>query len=539
MRIQANLIDVHNRKIFPAEITIRNDKIYSIEEIKIKQNRFILPGFIDAHVHIESSMVTPVSFSRAAIRHGTVAVISDPHEIGNVLGKAGVVYMIQNGRKTPLKILFGAPSCVPATAFESSGASIDTREIEELLNFPEVGYLSEMMNYPGVLQGDDEVMEKIQLAQSMDVPIDGHAPGLTGKGLEVYSAAGISTDHECFTYGEAQEKISKGLKILIREGSGAKNFDTLIPLLKDYPDKIMFCTDDLHPDDLLRGHINLFVKRALQKGYDLFDVLRAAGLNAVEHYNLGVGLLKEGDPADFIIIDSLKDWNIVETYIDGQAVFSNDKVDIDFVESEKPNKFNIGTIEEKDLAVKMDGNSIRVIQAIDGELITKEIKVRPKIANEKVISDTDRDVLKIAVVNRYFQSKPAMGFINGFKLQKGALASSIAHDSHNIICVGTEDIYMKEAINKIIEYKGGIVVHDGKGLIGLPLEIAGIMSSGSVEHAAQKYADLSIAAGKIGSDMKAPFMTLAFMALLVIPELKLSDKGLFSGNTFSFTSLFC
>ena len=320
---------------------------------------------------------------------------------------------------------------------------------------------------------------------------------------------------------------------------GAKNFDTLLPLLKEHPDKIMFCTDDLHPDDLLKGHINLFVKRAIQKGYDLFDVLRASGLNAVEHYNLGVGLLREGDPADFIIIDSLKDFNIIETFIDGEAVFSNETVNIDFVQSEKPNKFNIQSIEEKDLAVKMDGNSIRVIQAIDGELITKEIKERPKIENGKVVSDTERDILKMTVVNRYIQSKPAIGFINGFKLQVGALASSIAHDSHNIICVGTDDRYMKEAINKIIEYKGGIVVHDGKGLIGLPLEIAGIMSSGSVEHAAQKYAELSIAARKIGSDMKAPFMTLAFMALLVIPELKLSDKGLFCGNTFSFTSLFC
>ena len=538
MRLQFNLVDIHNRKVYPAEIRIQNGKIHSIEKSGKRMNRYILPGFVDAHIHIESSMVTPTSFSRSAIRHGTVAVVSDPHEIANVLGKKGVIFMVDDGRKTPLKLLFGAPSCVPATSFESSGAVIDVRQIEELLKIKEVGYLSEMMNYPGVLHAEADVMDKLHLAKSMGVPIDGHAPGLTGGDLEVYSAAGISTDHESFTYDEAKEKISKGLKILIREGSGAKNFSALIPLLREYPDRIMFCTDDLHPDDLLKGHINLLVKRALHEGYDLFDVLRAAGLNAVEHYNLGVGLLREGDPADFIIIDSLEEFNIIETFIDGKAVYSNETINIDFVQSEKPNKFNIKTIGEKDLAVKVDGKSIRVIRAIDGELITKEIKERPKIEDGNVISDTDRDILKMVVVNRYFQSKPAIGFVNGFKLQKGALASSIAHDSHNIICVGTDDRYMKEAINKIIEYRGGIVVHDGKGLFGLPLEIAGIMSTGSVEQAAQKYTDLSTIARKMGSDMKAPFMTLAFMALLVIPELKLSDKGLFNGNTFSFTSLF-
>ncbi|MEX0982283.1 MAG: adenine deaminase [Bacteroidales bacterium] len=538
MRLQSNLVDIHRRKIYPAEIRIKNGNIYSIEESGKAPNHFILPGFVDAHIHIESSMVTPVSFSKAAIRHGTVAVVSDPHEIANVLGKEGVVFMVVDGRKTPLKIMFGAPSCVPATSFESSGAAIDVHEVEEILKIPGVGYLSEMMNYPGVLHGEAGVMEKIYLAKSMGVPIDGHAPGLTGGDLEIYSAAGISTDHECFTYNEAKEKISKGFKILIREGSGAKNFNALIPLLKEHPEKIMFCTDDLHPDDLLKGHINLFVRRAIREGYDLFDVLRAAGLNAAEHYNLEVGLLREGDPADFIIVDSLEDFNIVETFIDGKAVFSNETVNIDFDQPEKPNQFNIKTIEEKDLAVKVDGKSIRVIQTIDGELITKEIKETPKVENGNVISNTDRDVLKMAVVNRYFQSNPAIGFVNGFKLQKGALASSIAHDSHNIICVGTDDRYMKEAINKIIEYRGGIVAHDGKDLFGLPLEIAGIMSSGSVEHAAQKYSELTTIARKMGSDMKAPFMTLAFMALLVIPELKLSDKGLFSGNTFSFTSLF-
>jgi adenine deaminase len=538
MKLYSNFIDIHSRRIYPAEITIQNKRIISIREKKLKADHYILPGFVDAHVHIESSMVTPAAFSEVAMRHGTIAAVSDPHEIANVLGLDGVDFMVKNAAKTPMKILFGAPSCVPATSFESSGSEIDSKGIFNLLQNPDIGFLAEMMNFPGVIQGDPEVIEKLSVAKKENYPIDGHAPGLRGKDLEKYAAAGISTDHECFSYEEAIEKISLGMKILIREGSGAKNFQALIPLLQEYPDRIMFCTDDIHPDDLIKGHINLLVRRAIGEGYNIFDVLCAAGKNAADHYGLDIGMLREGDPADFIIVDSLEKWNVLETYINGSSVFKDGRTSLDLVASEKPNKFNIQKIQSHDLIVKAEGEDLRVIKAIDGELITKEVRTRGKTEGGDVVADIENDTLKIAVVNRYSQSKPAMGFINGFGITKGALASSIAHDSHNIICVGTSDEYMAEAINWIIEHKGGIVVNDGNHLKGLPLDIAGIMSSETVEYAALKYNELTSIAKELGSEMKAPFMTLAFMALLVIPEIKLSDKGLFSGNEFSFTSIF-
>jgi adenine deaminase len=538
MHLHSNIVDIYSRRIYPATVTIYKDRISSIRENKERTNHFIVPGFVDAHIHIESSMVTPLAFSKVAMRHGTIAAVSDPHEIANVLGLEGVNYMIKNAAKSPMKILFGAPSCVPATTFESSGSRIDAKGISDLLENPAIGVLAEMMNFPGVIQDDPEVNEKLALAKKGNYPIDGHAPGLRGKDLEKYVAAGISTDHECFSYEEAIEKISLGMKILIREGSGAKNFNALIPLLGSHPDRIMFCTDDLHPNDLMSGHINLLVKRAIGEGYNVFDVLRAAGLNAAEHYGLNVGMLREGDPADFLIVDSLENWNVLETYINGSSVFKEARNNLEFQEPEKPNSFNVQKIQSGDLIVKSEGEDLRVIKAIDGELITKEIRTRGKRDGADVVADIENDILKIAVVNRYSQSAPAMGFISGFGIEKGAIASSIAHDSHNIICVGTSDDYMAEAINWIIEHKGGIVVNDGNHVSGLPLDIAGIMSSKSVEYASHKYKELTAIANEIGSEMKAPFMTLAFMALLVIPELKLSDKGLFNGQTFSFTPLF-
>lgn len=538
MELHSNIVDIHSRRIYPAEVRIHNDRISSIRESSKNPGHYLVPGFIDAHVHIESSMVTPVAFSKVAMRHGTIGAVSDPHEIANVLGLEGVDFMVNNAAKTPMKILFGAPSCVPATSFESSGSEIDAEGISILLQNSDVGFLAEMMNFPGVIQGDSEVIKKLSIAKNGNFPIDGHAPGLTGKDLEKYVAAGISTDHECFTYEEAIEKILLGMKILIREGSGAKNFNSLIPLLQKYPDRIMFCTDDLHPDDLMKGHINLLVKRAIAKGYNIFDVLKAAGMNAADHYGLDIGMLREGDPADFIVVDSLENWNVLETYINGSSIYKDGLTNIGLVEAEKPNNFNIQKIQSGDLIVKAEGEDLRVIKAIDGELITKEVRVKGKTDGVNVVTDIENDILKMALVNRYSQSKPALGFINGFGIEKGALASSIAHDSHNIICVGTSDEYMAEAINWIIEHKGGIVVNDGNHVQGLPLDIAGIMSSGTVEYAARKYNELSIIAKEIGSEMNAPFMTLAFMALLVIPELKLSDKGLFSGKIFSFTSLF-
>ena len=486
MQLHANLIDIHEREIYPAYIYIKNGCIEPIEKSDEKSYQYILLGFIDAHVHIESSMVTPVAFSREAVKHGTVGIVSDPHEIANVLGEKGVQYMVKNARQTPLKILFGAPSCVPATTFESSGAVIDEDSISRMLKIPEIGFLSEVMNYPGVIHADELVMKKMRVAQLNGVPVDGHAPGLMGEDLKKYAAAGISTDHECYSIEEAKEKIQQGMYILIREGSGAKNYHALAPLLKLFPEKVMFCTDDLHPDDLVNGHINLLVKRALREGYDLFDTLRAASLHAVQHYQLDVGLLRPGDPADFIIVDSLEDFQVLSTYIDGIPVFRDGREHIPEVETNVVNKFDITEINEIDIRIRPEASRMNVIQAIDGELITRRIIRDVKIEREEAISDVENDVLKIVVVNRYEKTPPAVGFISGFQLKKGALVSTIAHDSHNIICLGTNDQYITETINWAIRYKGGIAVHDGKKIHGLPLEIAGIMTTSSVQHAAEK-----------------------------------------------------
>ncbi len=536
--IKANLIDLVNRTIYPAEVFIEDGKISNINRIKEKLNNYVLPGFVDSHIHIESSMLTPVEFSRAVIIHGTVATVSDPHEIANVLGRKGIEYMLDNAKLTPLKILFGAPSCVPATDFESSGAKITSSDIAELLDMENIGYLSEMMNYPGVIYDDDEVLKKLSIAKYKNYPIDGHAPGVKGDDLKKYCESGISTDHECFTIEEAREKISHGMHIQIREGSGAKNFENLVPLLNEFPEKIMFCSDDLHPDDLLNGHINLLVKRAIQLGYDMFDVLRAAGYNGIQHYNLNVGLLRVGDPADFITVNSLEDWRVDSVCIDGVYCFEKGELRVAKVVAAAINKFEALEIKEKDIAILARAKTLKVIQVIDGELITKTKIVNNISLGEHVRSDIEEDILKIVVLNRYENSAPAIGFINGFGLKKGAIASSIAHDSHNIICVGTSDYDITETINWIINNKGGIVAYNGNTFTGLPLPVAGIITNQTAEYAAEKYIKASDLAKELGSELKAPFMTLAFMTLLVIPELKLSDKGLFDGKNFAFTPLF-
>jgi len=538
MIITANFVDIHNREIYPASVDIEDGRIASVKKADATPEVYMLPGFIDAHVHIESSMVTPVAFAYQAVKHGTVGVVTDPHEIANVLGEAGVDFMIENGELTPLKIMFGAPSCVPATGFESSGARIDVASINALLDRKGIGYLSEMMNFPGVIHNDAEVLKKIEIAREKGLPVDGHAPGLIGDDLKRYVDAGISTDHECFSLEEAEEKIEAGMKILIREGSGAKNYKALRPLIKSHPGKIMFCTDDLHPDDLLEGHINKLVFRAIKEGYNLYDVLRAASRNAVEHYQLETGLLREGDPADFILIDSFEQGNIIATYINGEKVFSEGRTHFDQVQSGTPNHFETGKISTADLQVSARGILLRTIEAIDGELITKSKTMKALIKDGFVIPDPERDLLKIVVVNRYRQCDPSVAFIHGFGLKQGALVSSIGHDSHNIICVGASDEAIAEAINWVIDHKGGIAMHDGEKVLGLPLEIAGIISVKTVKEAAEKYKELSKNAKVLGSGLTAPFMTLAFMSLLVIPELKLSDQGLFDGSNFSFTSLF-
>ena len=538
MQIQSNYIDIENQQVFPAEITIEDGKIKSIVKIDETVETYILPGFIDAHVHIESSMLVPTEFAKKAVIHGTVATVSDPHEIANVLGKDGVYYMLENAKKSPFKFNFGAPSCVPATCFETAGAEVTAEDIDELMSLNEIKYLAEMMNYPGVLFKDKMVMDKIAIAQKHNKPVDGHAPGLTGEKAIQYISAGISTDHECFTYEEAKFKLEHGMKVLIREGSAAKNFEALIDLLNDYPNEIMFCSDDKHPDDLMIGHVNLLVKRAIAKGIDIFKILQAACINPVKHYKLNVGLLKEDDDADFIIINNLTDFEILETYIDGNLVAKNG---ISFIETQPEkvvNNFDIDFKEATDFKIQLSHTHIKAIEVIDGQLITKTYIGHILLDTDgNAISNMEDDILKIVVINRYYHAPIAVAFIKNFGLKKGALASSVAHDSHNIIVVGADDESICKAANAIIQERGGLSVTNGEETKVLSLPIAGLMSTDSCEVVAENYLELVKFSKEIGCTLHSPFMSLSFMALLVIPQLKLSDKGLFDGSTFEFCSL--
>jgi adenine deaminase len=537
MQIQGQIVDIQNKRIYAGEITFENGKITSIIEKNHEVKNYIMPGFIDSHIHIESSMLVPSEFAKIAVIHGTVATISDPHEIANVLGTAGVYYMIENGKKVPLKFHFGAPSCVPATIFESAGAVIDSEGIKELMASPDIYYLAEMMNYPGVLFDDEEVLKKIEWAKHFDKPVDGHAPGLRGEAVQKYISAGITTDHECFTFEEAEEKLSLGMKVLIREGSAAKNFEALIDLLPENYENMMFCSDDKHPDDLIVGHINLLCARAVAKGIDVFKVLQAACVNPVNHYKMNVGLLKTNDAADFIVVKDLVNFKVQQTYINGELVAENGESFVKHIPFETPNNFNITSKEISDFEVSGSGSKIRVIEALEGQLITNEIHHKSLIVDGKIVSDTENDILKMAVVNRYENTKPAIAFIKNFGLKKGAIASSVAHDCHNIVVVGTSDEEICNAVNLIIKNTGGVCAVNGAENKMLPLPVAGIMSDKNGWETGKLYQEIDAMAKELGSNLKAPFMTLSFMALLVIPDLKLSDKGLFSGNTFSFVDL--
>ncbi|NOX48337.1 MAG: adenine deaminase [Chlorobi bacterium] len=532
------IVDVVNKRIYEGKIEVTGDTIFSITEGKAENDQYIVPGLIDAHIHVESSMLIPSEFARLAVIHGTVATVSDPHEIGNVLGIDGVKFMIDNGKKVPFKFFFGAPSCVPATVFETSGASLDVGDMEELLEMDEIKYMSEMMNFPGVLFQDKEVMAKLAVAKKNGKPVDGHAPGVLGEDAKKYIEAGISTDHECFSMEEALDKISYGMKVQIREGSAAKNFETLIPLMKDHSDGIMLCSDDRHPNDLMAGHMNDIVKRAIKKGYDPIDILRVCTYNPVKHYDLEVGLLQKDDPADFIIVDNLDDFNVLKTFVNGNLVAENGKTLIESIQESTPNKFDREEIFPEEISLKAEGYTIKVQKALEGQLITETLMEKAKISDGFVVSDVERDNLKMVVINRYQKTDPAIGYVRGFGLKRGALASSIAHDSHNIIAVGASDEEILRAVNMVVKTKGGVSLVDGEKELILPLPVAGIMSNKDGFEIARIYDELDEAAKNLGSSLNAPYMTLSFMALLVIPELKLSDKGLFNGLKFEFTSLF-
>jgi len=537
MVVQGNIVDILNRTIYKGEIVIENGKIATIQKANHDIETFILPGFVDAHIHIESSMLVPSEFAKKAVIHGTVATISDPHEIANVLGVKGVEFMIENGKRVPFKFNFGAPSCVPATNFESAGAIINSDEIKKMMENPDIKYLAEMMNYPGVLFDDDEVLAKIQHAKNNNKPIDGHAPGLRGDNISKYISAGISTDHECFTFEEGLEKLQKGMKVIIREGSAAKNFDALIDLVPEYFENMMFCSDDKHPDDLSLGHINQLCKSAISVGKDVFEVLQMACINPVKHYNLDVGILQKGDAADFIIVNNLNDLKVLETYIDGQLVAKEGISFIESVDFEILNNFQTDFKVVSDFEFHAASEKIKVIEALDGELVTNQIEAESLIIDGNLVSNTTSDILKMTVVNRYKNDAPAIAFIKNFGLKEGAIASSVGHDSHNIIAVGVSDEAICKAVNLIIKHKGGVCAVSETEEKILPLPIAGIMSDASAEVTGKAYAEIDKMAIKMGSTLRAPFMTLSFMSLLVIPSLKLSDKGLFDGTNFQFTSL--
>jgi len=538
--IKGNICCPVSKRIFYGELHIENGIIKEIIELSSPIDTFfILPGLVDAHIHIESSLLVPSEFARAAVKHGTTATVSDPHEIANVMGLLGIEFMIENGKKTPFKFNFGASSCVPATNFETAGATITIEDIDKLLQRDDIKYLSEMMNYPGVLFEFPEVIEKLKIAQKHGKPIDGHSPGLRGKDAEKYISMGISTDHECFKLDEALEKISYGMKIIIREGTAAKNFEELHPILSSHPDMCMFCSDDKHPDDLLIGHINKIMARAIEKGHNFFNVLRAATYNPIKHYNLNSGLLQIGDPADFIIVKDLVDFDVVSTAIDGTYVYKDNKLLIDRIPIEPINNFNCSKKKPEDFKIYSNNNkvTVNVIEAVEGQLITNKLITDLDVKNGEIIPDIENDILKITVVNRYKDNPPAVAFIKNFGLKQGAIASSVGHDSHNIIAVGTNDEDLCNAVNLVIENKGGLSLANKDEKDILPLPIAGLMSTDDVANVGKKYSNLYQRARQLGSNLHSVYMTASFMALLVIPSIKLSDLGLFNGEKFEFMNL--
>ena len=547
LTIEGQLVDIHEDRIYPARLEIESGHITDIIQLQNAENQFLLPGLVDAHVHVESSMLPPAEFARMAVVHGTVATVSDPHEIANVLGKAGVDYMLDDAKGVPFKFCFGAPSCVPATGFENAGATLNAASVREILENPLIGYLSEVMNYPGVLGADPDLMAKIAAAKALGKPVDGHATGLRGEMAARYAAAGISTDHECVSLEEALDKLACGMKILIREGSAARNFEALIPLILSHPEQIMFCSDDKHPNDLVHGHINQLVARAVAFGGSVMDAVRAASFNPAQHYRLPVGLLRTGDPADVVTVRDLKNFEVTGTWIDGVQVSANGKSLLQRRPSATPNQFAAKPVNVDQLRVLQEGSRINTIVVHDGQIVTGQewVEANPETTEVAAgpgkwqLADPSRDLLKLVVLNRYKKADPAMAFVKGFGLKTGAIASTVAHDSHNIIAVGVEDANITAAINALMESGGGISLANSHGKTAiLPLSIAGLMSTEDGWEVARLYEILDAEAKKLGATLAAPYMSLSFLALLVIPKLKLSDLGLFDGEAFRFCDLF-
>lgn len=543
-RLNANLVDIDGRRIHAAEIVWDAGVLTAITDLGDAREDwpYLTPGFVDAHIHLESSLLPPAEFARLAVRHGTVATVSDPHEIANVLGIEGVRWMIDNVNQTPFHVLLGAPSCVPATPFETAGAVIEAHEVEELLDTPGVGYLSEVMNFPGVLAREPHLMAKLAAAASRHVPVDGHAPGLEGQMAADYAAAGIHTDHECATLAEAEHKLAQGMRILIREGSAARNFEALHPLISRYPGQVMFCSDDRHPDDLSQGHINQLARRAVAHGHDVFDVLAAACLTPRRHYPLAIGELRIGDAMNAALLTDLRDFRVQATWLNGVLSAEDGETRLSRYPCRPVNRFNAARVNADMLSIPADSGlasaRCRIIAAEDGQLLTRtEISELP-VKDGSVLPSVREDALLLAVVNRYQPALPAVALIRGFRLQSGALASSVAHDSHNIVAVGCDADSLARAINMVIDAKGGLALVHADHADILPLPLAGLMSDAEGDAVAAHYSALTHQARiRLGCPLRAPFMTLSFMALLVIPELKLSDRGLFDGKRFSLTGV--
>ena len=547
--IKGHIVDVVRREIFDGEVVINDEKIAEVRRCTLPEREkpwpYILPGFIDAHVHIESSMMVPHKFARIAVSHGTIGVIADPHEIGNVLGVEGVNYMIRSGREARFNFRFGAPSCVPAVGgdIETCGRDIGVKETQELMAREDIGFLGEMMNYVGVLNNDEEVLAKIKAAQDNGKPIDGHAPGLTGQQRYQYAAAGISTDHECSSLEEGRSCINAGMKVIIREGSAAKDYGMLHPLISESPNMVMFCTDDCHPDDFVRGHINTIVKRALADGHNIWNILQAACVNAQKHYKQNWGLLQVGDPATFITIDALTPhFRVESTWIRGKEVFNyNASLPSDNTNREDmilgdnfPNNFVASPITKADIDLSLKpGDTVHVIHASDGSLLTDHDEV---VLTGNPLFDSHypwTEVQKIVVYNRYLPgAKPIVGLVRGFGIKKGAMAGSVAHDCHNIVAIGSDDEYIVKAINRIVEMHGGQVVVSPEEMMDIPLPIGGLMAPMGGHEIAFRTLCIQEKVKEIGCTMKSPFITMAFMCLPVIPDIKITDRHLMDTKNF-------
>ena len=543
-RITGNIVDIPAKRVFPGAVVFDSGRIVSIQESDDvpEGSPYIMPGFVDSHVHIESTLLTPRHFAPLSLSHGVTSVVTDPHEIANVLGVRGVEFMLEDASGCHFNFHFGAPSCVPSTPFETSGATLSSSDVRQLLSRDDIYGLCEMMNVPGLMSGDPEVLAKLGACTDAGKVADGHMPGASAEAVDECVLHGISTDHECSDIQDARFKLSRGVRILIREGSAACNYDSLCPLLAEdrWQDMLMFCTDDKYVNELKEGYIDALVRESVRRGFPLWNILKAACVNPVLHYGLNDGLLRPGDKADFIVVDSLTDFNVLEAYVDGvKASFDASATASEGESTAPPNNFNALELSPEDLRVEPQGRNIRLITASDGSLLTGCAVEAPLVVDGNVVSDPARDILKIIVNNRYEPAqKPAIGFIRGFALKKGAIACSIGHDSHNVTAIGVSDEQIARVVNAVVASKGGMAVSDADGVATLPLEVAGLMSSLPGEEVAAKFEVLLRKARQIGCPFNAPFMTMAFMSLPVIPDLKITDKGLFDVLTFSFSPIF-